>query len=77
MAELLEKILSLPRIEQLKIMAAMVAHLQKEESKIPEWQIKVAGEALKEIDEHPDLLISNTDFWKEVDEKIASLEQTN
>ena len=76
MAELINKILALPRSEKWHILAVLAEELRKEEeeSPIPNWQVDLANQALKEIEEGKIQNLSDEEFWKEVDAKVEQLE---
>lgn len=78
MAELINKILALPRSEKWHILAVLAEELRKEEQEeekpIPDWQIQLASQALKEEENGEVKTLSDEEFWKEVDAKVEQLE---
>ena len=79
MAELIDHILTLPRVEQLRLVAAVIAHLEEAEqqkpfSHLPAWQAQLAAEALAELKEEETRALSDETFWREVDLHIEGLE---
>ncbi|MEM7512628.1 MAG: addiction module protein [Bacteroidota bacterium] len=78
MAELINKILALPRSEKWHILAVLAEELRKEEQEgeppIPDWQIDLASQALKEVEDGKVQTLSDEEFWKEIDAKVEQFE---
>ncbi len=79
MAELIDHILALPRVEQLRLVAAVISHIEEAErqkplSHLPEWQVQLAEEALAELKGEETRALSDETFWREVDLHIEALE---
>lgn len=78
MAELINQILALPRAEKWRIFAILAEQLRVEEEKslsIPQWQIRLAEEALKDVETGKVKPVEKEQFWAEIDAKIEQLEK--
>ena len=78
MAELINQILALPRTEKWRIFAILAEQLRVEEEKslaIPQWQIRLAKEALSDIESGKVKPVNQDQFWAVIDAKIEQLEE--